>query len=197
MAVLAQGPIKFGLSLSYKRDFYIQDGEYDFDGSLLEVMAQLSGMFDYPLAWLLDQINTATDISLLLAVINTHHTCSHDRSNAWDTCVLQKILDRGADSNATQYSITPLQIAAATRDVEGVRELMVAGADANATGNRNGICFKDDFILSWCNELQNLSPLYICRNFESSAGPCDKREDREEMEKRIELGSLIVEALLL
>jgi hypothetical protein len=93
MAVIAQGHIKFCLSISYKRNFYIQDGEYNFDGSFFEVMAQLSAMFDYPLAWLLDQVNTATNISLLLAVINTHHTCSHDRSDTLDPCVLQNFFD--------------------------------------------------------------------------------------------------------
>jgi hypothetical protein len=195
--VLAQGHVKFSMGISMQESSYIDSKTYEFDGSLFEVMAQLSGYLDGGFAWLLDRCNTAMDIGVLLPAINYHHMYRNNTSDAPKRCELQKILDRGADPNATQYSITPLQIAAATRDVEGVRELLRAGANANATGNPIGVRFKVDFILNWCNELHNLSPLYICRNFKSSASPPHHPDDAEEMEKRIELGSPLVEALLL
>jgi hypothetical protein len=195
--VLVQGHVQFSMHVPMQEDSYIDDKAYGFDGSLFEVMAQLSGYLDGGFAWLLERCNTAMDISVLLPTINYHHIHSHSTSDARDRCELQKILDRGADPNATQYSTTPLQIAAATRDVEGVRELLRAGANANATGNPSGVRLKADSILSWCNELYNLSPLYICRDFKSSASPPHHPDDAEEMEKRIELGSPLVEALLL
>jgi hypothetical protein len=197
VTVLAQGHVKFSMDIPMQESSYIDDKTYEFDGSLLEVMAQLSCYLEDSFTWLLDRCNTAMDISVLLPTINYHHIHSHDTSNGPHRCELQKLLDRGADPNATQYSITPLQIAAATRDVEGVRELLRAGANANATGNPSGVRFKADSILSWCNDLYNLSPLYICRDFKSSASPPDDPEEEEEMEKRLELGSPLVDALLL
>jgi hypothetical protein len=191
ITVLAQGHVKFSLYVWIEEGFHLEDGVYDFNGQLLEVMAQLSPRFGDAFTWLLDQSNTATD-SLLLSAINHHHIVSHSGTDGRSGCAIKKILDRGADPNGTRNSITPLQIAAAKRDVEGVRELLEAGADANATGDRNGLCFEAISVLGWCNELQSLSPLYICRNFRPPSNRLSK-----DTEKNMKLRIPLVEALLL
>jgi hypothetical protein len=191
IAVLAQGHVKFSLDILVDPHPYIGSGIYDFSGSLLEVMAQLSSTFPDTFTWLLDQSNTTMDTSFLLSVTHSHLALHNSDYNP-DRCGIQKILDRGADPNGTQYSITPLQIAAATRDVEGVRKLLKVGADANATGNRNGLCFEAKSVLGWCNELQSLSPLYICRNFRAPSDRIGK-----DTERNMKLRRPLVEALLL
>jgi hypothetical protein len=192
IAVLAQGHVKFGLRILVDPHPYLESGIYDFSGSLLEVMAQSSPRFPDNFTWLLDQSNTAPGTSLLLSAINQHHIVSHSGTDGRSGCAIKKILDRGADPNGTQNSITPLQIAAAKRDVEGVRELLEAGADANATGNRNGICYEAKSVLGWCNELHSLSPLYICRNFRPPSNWSSK-----DTETNMKLRIPLVEALLL
>jgi hypothetical protein len=192
IAVLAQGQVKLSLHILVDPHPYLEFGIYDFSGSLLEVMAQSSPRFSDNFTWLLDQSNTAPGTSLLLSAINQHHLVSHSGTDGRSGCAIKKILDRGADPNGTQNSITPLQIAAAKRDVEGVRELLEADADANATGDRNGLCFEAKSVLGWCNELHSLSPLYICRNFR----PPSNRLSND-TEKNMKLRIPLVEALLL
>jgi hypothetical protein len=186
IAILTQEHVEFMLEIESDEHIYVEPGEYDFNGSVLEVMAQLSWRFPKSFTWLLDRSNTATYNNLLNPVINSHDMHTRRGSDDVDRCGLKKILDGGADPNAAQYSVTPVQIAAATRDVEGVRKLLKVGADANATGNRNGICFEAKSVLGWCNELQGFSPLYICRNFRvDEVGIYKERDTR------------VVEALLL
>ena len=108
-----------------------------------------------------------------------------------DQCVLKKILDGQADPNATGHLVTPLQITVATCDIEGVAELLEAGADANATGDQNGVSFKANSILEWSNELHGLSPLHICRKFVKDI------EHHKWIYRNRESNSPAIEALLL
>jgi hypothetical protein len=165
IAVLVQRYVEFSLQLHEDQHPYVVPGMYDFSGSLLEVMAQLSFRIPKCFTWILDQSSMTTDTSILFPVINSHYTDTHRGSDDVDCCILKILLDRGADPNAARYSITPLQIAAATRDIDGVGQLLRAGADANAIGDRNRERFEANSVLNWCNELQGLRPLYICRNF--------------------------------
>jgi hypothetical protein len=197
ITALSQAHVKFSFEVDEGDGYIIQNGLYDLDGSLLEVMAQLSRQFRYSFTWILDQSNRVPEISLLLPAIVSHHMDSHGVSDNLDRCWLEKILDRGADPNATRHSITPLQIAAATRDVKGIEELLIAGANPNATGNLNGVCFETNCIVSWCSELSGLSPLYICRDFTSLAWQDDGCFSQKEMEEMIERDIPLVEALLL
>jgi hypothetical protein len=165
-------------------------GDYRFNSSLLEIMAQSSWKHPGSFKWLLDRCNTGIDTNLLLNAIGSHEFWHHEKD-----CKLKKILNGQADPRALGYAITPLQIAAANRDIEGVIELLEAGADPNALGDRKGVYFPVDSIVSWCNELQGLSPLYICRTFR---GPAELPEYHWNYQKDlVENNSPLVEALLL
>ncbi|KAH7094916.1 hypothetical protein FB567DRAFT_511316 [Paraphoma chrysanthemicola] len=133
---------------------------YKFNGSFLEVTAQLSSQYDSTLEWLLDQCDAAFDTSLLQSIVGFGHSHFDGGKNR---CTFQRILSRQADPNAAEYLVTPLQIAVAIFDVPGVTHLLEAGADSNATGTRNGIAFKTNSVLERFNELHGLSPLFICR----------------------------------
>lgn len=65
-----------------------------------------------------------------------------------------------------KFSACTLQIAVAFWDLEGVITLLKAGADPNYTGNTNGIVWEEGTFMGRFNHLRNISPLYICRNFD-------------------------------
>lgn len=85
------------------------------------------------------------DIGLLLAVVGFYDSFYDERHK--DRYTLKKILSGQADLNAAGHLVTPLQIVVATRDIEGVTELLEAGADSNVTGDRNRVSFKTKSIL--------------------------------------------------
>jgi hypothetical protein len=190
---IAQSNVSFSMDVEDTEDLWVVDGMYVFDGSLLEVMARLSWRGEKPFIWLLDQCDTAMDTGLLLAAVGFHDGF-HDEGHK-NHCALKKILSGQADPNAAGYLVTPLQIAVATRDIEGVTELLGAGADSNATGDRNGVSFKTNSILEWFNELHGLSPLHICRNFEGRM--VDNEHRRDQISRIRESNSPVIEALLL
>lgn len=187
---IAQSNVSFRIDV-YTDEFWFIDGTYAFDSSLLEVMAQLSWICAKGFIWLLDQCDTVMDTGLLLATVSFHDEF-HDIGHK-DHCALKKILSGQADPNAAGYLITPLQIAIAIRDIEGVIELLEAGADSNATEDQNGVSFKAKSILEWLNELHGLSPLHICQNIE---GPLAHNEYHRLQESR-DSKSPVIEALLL
>jgi hypothetical protein len=158
---ILQSHISISMRISDYGSWIGDGGTYEFDGSLLEVMAQLSSQCGDSFVWLLDQCDTAFDTSLLQATVGFHTHFHDDRRK--DRCALQRILSGQADPNAAGYLVTPLQIAVATSDAESVTELLDAGADSNATGDQNGIAFKTNSVLETFNDLHGLSPLHICR----------------------------------
>lgn len=161
---IAQSHVSFTTDIPYHvgNVDWVEDKKYTFNGPLLEVMAQLFFFNPEPFTWLLDQCDNTMDTGLLLAAVGAHEEF-HDKRHS-DQCVLKKILRGQADPNAAGYRVTPLQIAVATLDVEGVIELLEAGADTNTTGDQNGVPFSTNSILEWFNELHGISPLQICRN---------------------------------
>lgn len=165
---------------------------YNFNASLLEVIAQLSWTCPQHFIWLLDQCDTAMSTGLLLSAVGFHEHFHKKRGK--NNCALKKILSGEADPNAVGYYVTPIQIAVAARNIEGVRELLEAGAESNATGDRNGISFKPKSILEWANELQGLSPLHICCHVKRDPGI---KAYRDEMTKKREDNNPVIEALLI
>ncbi len=63
----------------------------------------------------------------------------------------------------TGYKITPLQIAVAVWDFEGVKILLEAGANPNNIGDRFGLEWAG-VALGNVTDLQGNSPLYILKN---------------------------------
>lgn len=160
-----QSNVSFHLEFVFNSNFKL--ATCLFEGSLLEVMAQLSWMYPRNFTWLLDQFETERETSLLLAAVAFHDHGLHGEYKIH--CTLKKILSGGADPNAAGYLVTPLQISVATRDIEGITELLEAGANPNGTGDRDGVCSKRDSLLENLNQLHGLSPLYIHRNSDDTA----------------------------
>lgn len=186
---IARSNVIFSMSIINHSGHWLPDGKYMFDGSLLDVMVQLSSRYLTSFEWLLDQCGTVMDSSLLLAAVG-FHTNFHGTKR----CALKKILSKQVDLNATGHQVTPLQMVVAACDVEGVTEMLEAGADPNAAGSQNGASFKTNSILERFNKLHGLSPLHICRNF---MGRICFTYSRERMNRIWEMNSPAIESLLL
>jgi hypothetical protein len=74
------------------------------------------------------------------------------------------------------YRVTPLQIAVASRDFEGAKILLEAGADPNGTGDSGGIEWKEGSLLARFNHLGRVNPLRICREFKIIYNGYGKKE---------------------
>jgi hypothetical protein len=138
---------------------------YIFDGSIIEVFAQLGFDWADVFKLLLECSTGLFDPSrVLLLFIGSHEhdpTCGRD-----GYCLAKRLLELGADPNVIGYQVTPLQIAVVSWDFESVSTLLKAGADPNDTGNSDGVFWEEGTLMSRFNHLHNASPLYICRNFE-------------------------------
>ena len=144
--------------------------EFIFDGSVMEVFAQLASTMTGVFKVLLEYGTGLFDPSkvLLLFVGNHYHNTNFGCSGS---CLAERLLELGADPNVTGYQVTPLQIAVLCRDFEGVSTLLNAGADPNNTGDGDGIRWEQNTLMSRFNHLHNASPLHIYRNFKSITIP--------------------------
>jgi hypothetical protein len=128
---------------------------------------------------LVSEIRGADPSAILLSYIGCHE--HNARSFCKDFCPVQLLLQRGADPNGRGYWVTPLQIAVASWDYEGVDMLLSAGADPNGLGDGLGIKWEADTLLSRFNFLYNLSPLWICQ-----MEKCTARDRGAEEKEKIE-----------
>ena len=145
--------------------------ECTFEGSFIEVFAQMvlesrdafnllievgAGLFD-------------PSSALLLSIGGHDHSGERDiygwAFGCQDFCLVQRLLDLGADPNLGGYRVTPLQIATATSDFDGVERLLKAGALPNNTGSPDGVIWEMDSIMYPLSCLHGASPLKICRDF--------------------------------
>ena len=142
---------------------HMDEKSYLFDGSIIEILAQLAISYATPLMLLLDYGAGLFDCSkVLLLYIGSH---VHDLKGAGH-CPLRKLLELGADPNSRGSRITPLQIAVVSWDLDAVQTLLNAGADPNDIGSSGGTVWEDGTFMSRFNHLDGASALYICRNFE-------------------------------
>ena len=117
----------------------IETNSYDFEGSIIELFAQLVNYVRLdPFTLLLEQgIGFFNPSIALLSFVGSH---DHDRKFDFEHgCHLSRLLQLGATPNISGYMVTPLQIAVASWDFEGVMILLEAGADPNGTGDSGGI----------------------------------------------------------
>ncbi|KAL3300792.1 L-galactose dehydrogenase [Colletotrichum asianum] len=87
-----------------------------------------------------------------------------------DCCVLEKLLSLGANPNPSGCYITPLQIAVATFDEEGVLALLQAGANPNAEGRAAASAWPEDTLLFDFNGLNGWRPLQISKRISDPEG---------------------------
>jgi hypothetical protein len=135
---------------------------YEFEGSIIELFApwRFGGPGRFTL--LLEKGAKLFDPSLaLLSFVGSHeHSKELD-----DYCPLSRLLQLGATANVLGYRVTPLQIAVASSDFEGVKILLEGGADPNGIGDSGGIEWKEHTLLARFNHLGGIYPLRICREF--------------------------------
>ena len=152
---------------------------YLFDGSIIEVYAQLETAGSRTFKFLLDYGAGLFDSSKILLL----HIASHDHDPIFrcqEDCSLRGLLDLGADPNFRDSSsrIASLQIAVVLGDLNGVRMLLDAGADPNNTGSSEATVWEKGTLMSRFNCLDGHSALYICRNDECIL---EERKDNLEM----------------
>ena len=144
-------------------DVHTDARSYSFDGSIIEIFAQLAISDAPPLILLLDYGAGLFDCSkVLLLYIGSH--VHHFEGAGY--CPLRRLLELGADPNSRGSRITPLQIAVVSWDLDGVRTLLDAGADPNDIGSSGGTVWEDGTFMSRFNHLDGASALYIYRSFE-------------------------------
>ena len=161
-------------------------GHCVFDGSIIEVFAQLAFENCCSFELLLDHGNGLFDCSKVLVLYIGAHNCKFDCRRG---CPLVRLLKLEADPNSRGSRITPLQIAVATRDVAGVKTLLKAGADVNDTGCAGGTVWEERTMMSSFDHLHGASALYILRDYDCMWSP-------ERLEGRRENRNLIEESLL-
>ena len=164
------------------------DEEYIFDGSIIEVFAQLALLRIDEFKLLLEYGTGFFDPSKALLLFIGNH--NHDlKGGCEEYCPVERLLQLGAEPNAKEYKITPLQIAVVSWDFGGVRTLLKAGSDPNDTGNSDGIVWGNDTLTSRFNHLHNASPLHICRSFQciwSEYKVNDTEESKKNNRRKIE-----------
>lgn len=144
---------------------------YIFDGSIIEVFAQLASEDPSPFNLLLEHSAGLFDPSKALLLYIGSHRHSSNYSCQSRYCPLTQLLDLGADPNCRGSRITPLQIAAALNDFNGVRTLLNAGADPNDTGSAGGSTWGENTMTGRFNNLYGVSTLYILRYYKTIRGP--------------------------
>ncbi|KAH6699767.1 hypothetical protein BKA61DRAFT_496302 [Leptodontidium sp. MPI-SDFR-AT-0119] len=135
---------------------------YEFNGPLMEVMSQF---VDYHLesfrSLLINYTRFYNPSTTLLYFIGLHipafgeqSACNEDTSD----CLVRKLLEAGAQPNLLGYRLTPLQIAVAVRDLEGVRLLLQFKADPNYVGDPNGVVWSTNSLLASFNKFCGIEP---------------------------------------
>lgn len=151
-----------------------------FDGSIIEVFAQTFSNNSTEL--LLEYGKDLYDPSKILPLALRAHG-HYDRltlsltSTCQKGCVIDRLLEHGADPNIAGYKVTPLQISTHFMDGEAVRKLIDAGADPNGTGDSDGIGWGTNSLMRRFNDLDNASPLHICRNYTVEDGFAEEKNN--------------------
>jgi hypothetical protein len=145
--------------------------DYTFSGSVIEVMSQFVGHSSGKFRFLLKSYPGFYDPSTTLLHFIGHHgvtgtdrySCDNDHNS---DCPVRTLLEAGAEPNPSGYRVTPLQIAVAAWDLEGVQLLLEYGADPEGTGDPNGLIWPHTSPKFRFNGLHGKSPLQICRTRE-------------------------------
>ena len=158
---------------------------YEFRGSVVELFAQL--VFKWPghLRLLVNFGAECIEPSVVLQSLvgwhvhnegYTYYTCEH-------YCPLLRLLQLGADPDGRCYNISPLQMAVAAWDFDGVKILLEAGANPNYTGNQDGLRFDGKSQLGLFNAVRGMRPLDILNSVGCLFGGHRKKERGESPEK--------------
>ncbi|EWZ85457.1 hypothetical protein FOWG_11956 [Fusarium oxysporum f. sp. lycopersici MN25] len=142
-------------------------GIYEIDGSLIEVMVQFADQESWDFRLLLVNYiglyNPSTALIYCIAhdVSNLNYQHITDRPSF---CPLRHLLEAGAQPNLPGYPLTPLQIAVAARNLEGVRLLLHFRADPNYIGDPLSGVWSENSLMAVFKRFHGTSPLRICRS---------------------------------
>ena len=127
-----QVPLRFKIPLP-EMDWGSPMGDYFFVGSIMEISVLLSSR---AFNLLLDYGTGHFDPSeiILLLIVSLCYYVGHQGFLS-----LKRLLELGPDLDKNKYMFTALQMAVGSREVDGVRSLLEAGADPNNAGNKDGI----------------------------------------------------------
>ncbi|OHE97225.1 hypothetical protein CORC01_07479 [Colletotrichum orchidophilum] len=153
----------FRTMIDVKYDFLNDEAFSHFRTSLCDLIVIMSGDRPSALRHLLKTWPRILDYSnILVSYIMWHkHEARYVSCDGW--CTLQEMLRLGAKLDSSEFVATPLQIAVAGLDLEGVRILLEGGAKPNARGNPGVVDRPKHGILRKCDHLSGMSPLQICR----------------------------------
>ena len=162
---------------------------YVLDGTILEILAQLSTEFQHEFNFLLDHGDGLFDPSVILlyfvaAPIQRPFFRRREDISEWQE-LTKKLLSLGADPNMSAFRATPLQIALYSADVVVVRYLLEAGADAYATGNQNGLWWREGTVMERFNQYHDVSALSIVMENEADTFtyPTDPSNAQQKLQK--------------
>ncbi|EMT72196.1 hypothetical protein FOC4_g10004055 [Fusarium odoratissimum] len=138
---------------------------YEFDGPLVEMMVHFVGQDSRALQSLLVNHTGLYNPSMALLYFIGH--CSSDVElqhiyKGTSFRLLQHLLKAGAQPNLPGYPLTPLQIAVAARNLQGVRLLLHFGADPNSIGDPLGSAWPPNSLIAAFERFHGMSPLRIC-----------------------------------
>ena len=141
----------------------LMDEIYNFDGSIVEFFAQVAFDATGVFRLLLENGTGLFDPSVILLLFIGCHQ-DHPNCDCSNYCLLERLLELGADPNINGCWVTPLQIAVQCCDLTAISILLEAGADPNPVKNSDGIAWQLGTLTSRYNRLHGASPLYIHRN---------------------------------
>ncbi|KAH6647211.1 hypothetical protein BKA67DRAFT_428604 [Truncatella angustata] len=151
----------------------------EFEGTIIEIAAQLGWHHLTILAFLIDHGSGLFNLSAVLHLFSGMWSpiATFSRETLYpgvqgpfpdENVVLRKLLRLGADPDLTLYRLTPLQIATAWSDDAKVRILLEYGADPHMIGSVDGYSWSYESFMLYCNKrilpLYNIRPLEICRS---------------------------------
>lgn len=142
-----------------------------FSGSVIEVMSQFVDHSFENFRFLLKSYPGFYDPSTTLLHFIGHHGVAGKNRYSCDSdynsdCPVRTLLEAGAEPNPSGCRVTPLQIAVAAWDLEGVQLLLEYGADPEGTGDPNGLIWPHTSLKFRFNGLHGKTPLQICRTRE-------------------------------
>ena len=177
---LSQNEASFNLSVGLPT-------RYDFDGTLIEIAAQMADHAKVAFGLLLHIGASSYDPSNILVLYIGNHFHGPERKPCnEEACSLIQLLKQGADPNDPTSYVTPLQIAVAIQDLEAIDTLLKADADANAVGNVNGRPWGESTKMERFNHLAGKPPLGIIKGGSHRWSYCGYVKDNEELAGKIE-----------
>lgn len=133
-----------------------------FDGSFVEVLAQQHSDRTQFILFLTEIGAGLLDPSVALLLSVSGHGQWHEFEK---TCLVQRILELGADPNLRGYILTPIQIATYCLDFEAVGILLEHGAHPSSIRYMDGAAWEQGTKMSYFHHLHGASPLRILKRY--------------------------------